>query len=394
MSETVYQRRRRRITAQYEELITRPNEPEPTGNGIYQRYKYPAVTRDHIPPTWIYDFDEKDNPFFMQRIGVNSTFNSGAMVRNGKIVLVVRVEGFDRKSFFAIAESETGVDNFRFHEKPVVLPVSEDPETNVYDMRLTEHQDGWIYGVFCAERKDKTEPNNPSAARADGGIVRTKDLVKWERLPDIKSGPQQRNIFLHPEFINGKYAFYTRPADSFIDTGGQTGIGWALVDDIENPVITSEKIIDARIYHTVKEAKNGAGPTPLKTRAGWLHVAHGVRTQSCGMRYVLYVFMTDLNDPSRVIYKPGGHFLSAYGDERRGDTTGNIFCCGAAKRENGDIFVYYGESDTRLGVIKSTEEQLIDYCKNTPEDPLFSSKCVQQRIQLIDKNLTCLKKSK
>jgi 4-O-beta-D-mannosyl-D-glucose phosphorylase len=394
MSDTIFQQRKTRITAQYEELISRPNEAELPGNGIYQRYKNPVITRDHIPPTWIYDFDEKDNPFFMQRLGINSTFNSGAMVRNGKIVLVVRVEGFDRKSFFAIAESETGVDNFRFHEKPVVIPVSDNPETNVYDMRLTEHADGWIYGVFCAERRDLTEPNSPSAARADGGIVRTKDLKKWERLPDIKSGPQQRNIFLHPEFINGKYAFYTRPADSFIDTGGQTGIGWALVDDIENPVITSEKIIDARVYHTIKEAKNGAGPTPIKTRAGWLHVAHGVRNHSCGMRYVLYLFMTALDDPSRVIYKPGGHFLSAFGEERRGDTTGNLFCCGSAKRENGEIFIYYGVSDTRLGVVKSTVEQLIDYCKGTPEDPLVTSKCVQQRIQLIDKNLASLKKSK
>ncbi|NLX04491.1 MAG: glycosidase [Phycisphaerae bacterium] len=394
MSDTIYHRRRARLTAQYEELITRPNRPVLPGNGIYFRYEHPAVTRDHVPPTWIYDFDEKDNPFFMQRLGVNSTFNSGAMVKDGRIVLVVRVEGFDRKSFFAIAESETGVDNFRFHEKPVVLPVSDDPETNVYDMRLTQHEDGWIYGVFCAERKDRTEPNDPSAARADAGIVRTKDLRRWERLPDLKSGPQQRNVILHPEFVDGQYAFYTRPADSFIDTGSQTGIGWALVDDIEHAEIRSEKIIDQRIYHTVKEAKNGGGPTPIKTRAGWLHVAHGVRNQSCGLRYVLYAFMTSLEDPSRVIYRPGGHFFSAYGDERRGDTTGNIFSCGAAMRDSGEVFIYFGESDTRLGVVTSTEDQLIDYCKNTPEDPLFSHKCVQQRVALIEKNSAHLGKGR
>jgi 4-O-beta-D-mannosyl-D-glucose phosphorylase len=394
MSDSIYQTRRAQIVAQYESLMDRLNEPILPGNGIFVRYKHPVVTRDHIPPTWVYDFDEKDNPFFMQRLGINSTFNSGAMIHNGRIALVVRVEGFDRKSFFAIAESDTGVDRFRFHDTPVVLPVSDDPETNVYDMRLTRHEDGWIYGVFCAERKDKTAPNDPSAARADGGIVRTKDLVHWERLDDIRSGPQQRNIFLHPDFIDGRYAFYTRPADSFINTGGQTGIGWALVDDIEHAEIRLEKIIDQRIYHTVKEVKNGGGPTPIRTRAGWLHVAHGVRNQACGLRYVLYLFMTSLEDPSRVIYRPGGYFLAAYGDERRGDTTGNLFSCGAVKRDSGEIFIYYGVSDTRLGVVKSTEEQLIDYCRNTPEDPLFSHRCVRQRIELIEKNNRCLKASR
>jgi 4-O-beta-D-mannosyl-D-glucose phosphorylase len=392
MSSKLYEKRVRSLTSQYDKLMTRPNEPLPISNGIFQRYKYPAITRDHIPLTWRYDFNEKDNPFFMERLGVNSTFNSGAIYRNGKIIVVVRTEGYDRKSFFAIAESKTGIDNFHFWEKPVVIPVHENPETNLYDMRLTAHEDGWIYGVFCAERKDTSEPGNPSSARADGGIVRTKDLLKWERLPDIKSGPQQRNIFLHPELIKGKYAFYTRPADSFIETGGQTGIGWALVDDICHAEIKEEKIIDSRIYHTIKEVKNGAGPTPIKTRAGWLHVAHGVRGHACGLRYVLYLFMTSLNDPSKVIYRPGGHFLSAIGNDRDGDTYGNVFCCGSAKRDNGDIFIYYGAADTRLGVIKSTEEQLIDYCKNTPEDALYSYKCVQQRIQLIEKNEGYLKK--
>jgi len=386
MSMSAFRQELERLIAQYEELVTRPNRALEHGNGLCERYENPVLTRGHAPIHWRYDLDERDNPFLLERLGVNSTFNPGAIEWNGEIRLIVRVEGVDRKSFFAVAESHNGIDNFRFHGKPVAIPAADDPETNVYDMRLTRHEDGWIYGLFCAERKDLTQPDDPSAARADCGIVRTKDMENWERLPDLISKPQQRNVVLHPEFVDGKYVLYTRPADSFISTGRQNGIGWALVDSMEHAVIAEEKIIDARAYHTVKEVKNGQGPTPIKTPAGWLHVAHGVRGHACGLRYVLYLFLTDLKDPSRVAYAPGGHFLSAHGGERRGDTTGNVFCNGAVKRQNGDILIYYGASDTRVNVVKSSVERLVDYCVNTPPDAGRSSECVRQRIALIEKN--------
>ena len=386
MASSLFRKRLEQVLTEYEKLITRPNIPIEPGNGIYYRFRYPVITRDHIPISWRYDCDENDNPFFMERLGVNSTFNSGAIELDGRVHLVVRVEGVDRKSFFAIAESESGIDNFRFRERPIVIPETDNPATNVYDMRLTAHEDGWIYGLFCVERKDMTKPDDPTAARADCGIVRTKDLNTWERLPDLVSGPQQRNVVLHPEFVNGKYALYTRPADEFIDTGTQSGIGWALVDSMENAVITEEKIIDRRMYHTIKEVKNGEGPTPIKTPVGWLHIAHGVRSHAGGLRYVLYLFITALDDPSRVIYSPGGHFLSALGDERLGDINSIVFCNGAVKRENGEILIYYGAGDTRLYVAKSSVDQLVDYCINTPPDALRSHDCVKQRIALIEKN--------
>jgi len=386
MASSLFRKRLEQVLTEYEKLITRPNIPIEPGNGIYYRFRYPVITRDHIPISWRYDCDENDNPFFMERLGVNSTFNSGAIELDGRVHLVVRVEGVDRKSFFAIAESESGIDNFRFRERPIVIPETDNPATNVYDMRLTAHEDGWIYGLFCVERKDMTKPDDPTAARADCGIVRTKDLNTWERLPDLVSGPQQRNVVLHPEFVNGKYALYTRPADEFIDTGTQSGIGWALVDSMENAVITEEKIIDRRMYHTIKEVKNGEGPTPIKTPVGWLHIAHGVRSHAGGLRYVLYLFITALDDPSRVIYSPGGHFLSALGDERLGDINSIVFCNGAVKRENGEVLIYYGAGDTRLYVAKSSVDQLVDYCINTPPDALRSHDCVKQRIALIEKN--------
>lgn len=381
-----YQTRLQRLIARYQSHITASNPPSEGGSGVYERFEHPVLTRDNVPLTWRYDFDPASNPLLLERMGVNSTFNSGAIELDGKVHLVVRVEGQDRKSFFAIASSDSGVDNFRFAPTPIVLPQTCDPETNVYDMRLTAHEDGWIYGLFCAERKDNTQPQNPSAARADCGIVRTRDLRRWERLPDLVSGPQQRNVVLHPEFVSGKYALYTRPADSFIDTGSQSGIGWALVDSMEDARITHERIIDQRIYHTVKEVKNGAGAAPIKTPAGWLHFAHGVRGHACGLRYVLYVFMTSLEDPSKVIYSPAGHFLCALGDERLGDTTCNVFSNGAVLRSNGDILVYYGASDTRLCVVRTSLERMVDYCQNTPADGFRSAECVRQRVALIERN--------
>lgn len=386
MDSSAWNQRLETLIERHEKLLVTPNQPVEEDNGIYVRFKNRAVTRDHVPLTWRYDFDPQTNPFLMERMCINSAFNPGAIVWNGKICLVVRVEGYDRKSFFAIAESPNGVDNFRFWPEPCVIPVSNDPETNVYDMRLTKHEDGWVYGVFCAERKDKAQPNDTSAARADAGIVRTRDLKTWERLPDLKSVPQQRNVALHPEFVNGKYALYTRPADSFINTGSQCGIGFALVDSMEHAEIKEERIIDARIYHTIKEVKNGDGPAPIRTPAGWLHIAHGVRMHAGGLRYVLYAFMTDLKDPSKVIYTPGGHLVSALGHERVGDTPGNVFCAAAVALENGDLFIYYGSSDTRVDVVKSSVERMVDYCRNTPPDGLYSYKCVQQRMALLEKN--------
>lgn len=342
----------------------------------------------HTPLFWRYDLDEHSNPFLMERIGINSTLNSGAIKWNGKYLLVVRVEGADRKSFFAIAESPNGIDNFRFWKYPIHMPAAKDPETNIYDMRLTAHEDGWIYGLFCAERHDPKAPKGDlSSATATAGIARTKDLVNWERLPDLKSKSQQRNVVLHPEFVNGKYALYTRPQDGFIDAGSGGGIGWALVDDMTHAEVHEEKIINLRHYHTIKEAKNGEGPHPIKTPQGWLHLAHGVRGCASGLRYVLYLYMTALDDPSRVIAEPAGYFMAPQGDEYVGDVMNVLFSNGWIADDNGRVFIYYASSDTRMHVATSTIERLVDYCLHTPADGFTTMTSVATLKGLIDKNL-------
>ena len=381
------------LLKEQEKILSRKNVKSDFYNGVFDRYEYPVLDRSMIPLHWKYDLNKETNPFFMERLGVNAVMNSGAIELNGKFYLVPRVEGDDRKSFFAVAESDSGVDGFRFWDKPVLLPDTCPEETNVYDMRLTKHEDGWIYGVFCSESKDKSV-NDLSAAVAAAGIVRTKDLKTWERLPNLKTlnSPQQRNVLLHPEFINGKYAFYTRPMDDFIETGSGGGIGFGLCDDITNPVIDEEIITSPRRYHTITEAKNGAGATPIKTKKGWFHVAHGVRNTAAGLRYVLYVFATDLKDPSKVIAEPSGFFLAPLGKERVGDVSNVVFSNGLIAREDGSVYIYYASSDTRLHVATTTVDKLVDYCFNTPKDPLRSVDCVKQRIELIEKNLALLGK--
>lgn len=386
---TLFEERKAQLTARYEALITRKNEKAPFGNGTYDRYQYPLLTAEHAPLIWRYDFNPATNPYFAERIGVNGIFNPGAIELDGKFYIVARVEGNDRKSFFAVAESDSPVDGFRFWNHPVVLPETEDPDTNVYDMRLVKHADGWIYGLFCTERKDPDAPHGDlSSAVAQCGITRTKDLKSWERLADLKTGSaQQRNVVLHPEFVDGKYAFYTRPQDGFIDAGSGGGIGWGLSDTIENAVITSESIMDQRYYHTIKEVKNGQGPAPIKTERGWLHIAHGVRNTAAGLRYVLYAFLSDLDEPNKVTHAPGGHFIAPDGEERVGDVSNVVFCNGVIARDNGEVYIYYASSDTRIHVAATTVDQMLDYVLNTPEDPLRSYACVQQRIALIDRNL-------
>ncbi|WP_340114792.1 glycoside hydrolase family 130 protein [Maribellus mangrovi] len=384
-----FEERLAQLKKEHEKLIGKTNKKVTKAyNGIYYRYKRPILTGDHAPLHWRYDMNFERNPYLMQRIGVNAAFNSGAIFLDGRYLLMVRTEGWDRKSFFAVAESPNGIDNWRFWERPITMPETEDPETNVYDMRLTQHEDGWIYGVFCSERKDKTAPDgDTSQATASGGIARTKDLLNWERLPDfISHHGQQRNLVLHPEFVDGKYAFYTRPQDGFIEVGGGGGIGWALVDDITNAEAPQETIIDEKVYHTIKELKNGQGPAPIKTEKGWLHLAHGVRGCAAGLRYVLFMFMTDLEDPSKVIAKPGGYFMAPKGEERIGDVSNVLFANGWIRNENDEVFIYYGSSDTRMHVATTTVKQLIDYCMNTPEDGLRSATSVQTINQLIDKN--------
>lgn len=368
-------------------LLSRENIREEKGNGIAYRYHYPVVTNEHIPLEWRYDFNPATNPLCLERIGVNACMNAGAIKWNGKYLLMVRVEGADRKSFFAIAESPNGVDNFRFWERPVSLPDIDPEETNVYDMRLTAHEDGWIYGIFCSERHDPAaRPGDLSAAIAKAGIVRSKNLIDWERLPDLVSKSQQRNVVLHPEFVNGKYALYTRPQDGFIDAGSGGGIGWALIDDITKAEVLSEKIIDKRYYHTIKEVKNGEGPHPIKTPQGWLHLAHGVRACAAGLRYVLYLYMTALEDPAKVIAQPGGYFLAPVGEERTGDVSNVLFANGWIADEDGKVFIYYASCDTRMHVAVSTIDILVDYCMNTPEDGLRSAASVAKINELIDKN--------
>ena len=375
------------LQQQQEALLQRPNTLTENTNGIVRRYTFPVVTKDHIPLEWRYDMNPATNPFCLERIGVNACMNSGAIKWKGKYLLMVRVEGCDRKSFFAIAESPNGVDNFRFWERPVNLPDITPEETNVYDMRLTAHEDGWIYGIFCSERHDPdAPPGDLSAAVAKAGIVRTKDLVDWERLPDLVTRSQQRNVVLHPEFVYGKYALYTRPQDGFIAAGSGGGIGWTLIDDMANANVLSELIIDKRYYHTIKEVKNGEGPHPIKTPEGWLHLAHGVRACAAGLRYVLYLYMTALDDPTKVIAQPGGYFLAPKGEERIGDVSNVLFSNGWIADEDGTVFIYYASCDTRMHVAVSTVELLVDYCMNTPEDGLRSAASVAKINELIDRN--------
>jgi len=387
MDKHEFDKKMEQMLTEHKQLIQRPNEKLKSKTGIFNRYKNPVITSEHTPLFWRFDFDYSSNPNLLERMGINSTFNCGAIKWNDRYCLMVRVEGKDRKSFFAVAESPNGVDNFKFRDYPVSIPETEDPDTNIYDMRLTKHEDGWVYGVFCTERKDK-EANDNTSAIAQAGLARTKDLRKWERLPDLKTpSPQQRNVVLHPEFVNGKYAFYTRPMNNFIDTGDGGGIGWGLADNIERPEIENEIIIEPNIYHTIKEYKNGEGPVPIKTKEGWLHLAHGTRQTASGLRYVLYIYVTDLDDPTKVIYNPGGYLLAPKKEERIGDLIGVIFSNGWIKDEDGTIYIYYGACDTVTYVATTTVDKLLDYARNTPEDGLRSAKCVNQRIELIDKNL-------
>ena len=389
MNEREYKERVKHLLSEHEALINRPNEKTIGTNGIFQRYQYPVLTAAHTPVFWRYDLDPVTNPLLCERMGINSAFNVGAIEMDGRIYLLARVEGADRKSFFAVAESSTGIDCFRFWDYPVNIPPADPEETNVYDIRLTKHEDGWIYGLFCAELHDPNHPADPSAAVARCGIARTKDLKNWQRLDDLKTpSAQQRNCVLHPEFVDGKYAFYTRPMADFKSTGTGEGIGWGLCENIENAKINKEVIIDRCTYHTITEGKNGQGPTPIKTEKGWLHLAHGVRDTAAGYRYVLYMFMTDLNEPWKVVARPGGYFMAPQGNERIGDVSNVLFSNGWIARDNSDVYIYYGSSDTRTHVATSTVEKLLDYVINTPPDGLRSSKCVKQRYELIEKNLT------
>lgn len=384
----LFKHRLEALTSEYGRLIERRNVAVEDNNGIFTRYEYPVLTAAHTPVFWRYDLNEQTNPYLMERIGMNAAMNSGAIKWKDKYLLVVRVEGADRKSFFAIAESPNGVDHFRFWDYPVTMPEDEVPATNIYDMRLTAHEDGWIYGVFCAERHDDEAPaGDLSSATATAGIARTKDLKTWERLPDLKSKSQQRNVVLHPEFVDGKYALYTRPQDGFIDAGSGGGIGWALIDDITHAEVKEEKIIDARYYHTIKEVKNGEGPHPIKTSKGWLHLAHGVRACAAGLRYVLYMYMTALEDPSKVIASPGGYFMAPVDEERIGDVSNVLFANGWIADEDGKVFIYYASSDTRMHVATSTVDKLVDYCINTPVDGLKSAASVETLKKMIQRNL-------
>ena len=381
-------KRLKRLEEQHEELIRTPNEKTGDTNGIVQRYGNAVLTAAHTPLFWRYHLNERSNPFLMERFGINAVFNAGAIYWQGKFLLVARVEGSDRKSFFAVAESENGIDNFRFHPQPILMPSTGEPDTNIYDMRVVQHEDGWIYGLFCTERRDPDAPvSNQSAAIAQCGIARTKDLQHWERLPDLKTpSPQQRNVVLHPEFVQGKYAIYTRPQDGFIDAGNGGGIGFGLTASMENAEITEETVIDKRIYHTISEAKNGLGPAPIKTAHGWLHLAHGVRNTAAGLRYTLYLFMTSLDNPAEQIYKPAGYFLAPEGEERTGDVSNVLFSNGWIATDDGKVFIYYASSDTRMHVATSTIDQLVDYCMNTAPDQYNSEGSTQTLLQLIQKN--------
>jgi 4-O-beta-D-mannosyl-D-glucose phosphorylase len=384
------------LKARENDLFRRSNEKVPETNGIFIRYKYPILTAAHTPVCWRYDLNYETNPRLLERFGINSVLNAGAIKFEGKYIVMARVEGSDRKSFFAIAESENGIDNFRFWDYPAVIPETKEPDTNIYDIRLVRHEDGWIYGIFCTERQDpKAAPGDQSAAIAQCGIVRTMDLKNWERLPDLRTNsPQQRNVVLHPEWVNGKYAFYTRPQDSFLEAGNGGGIGLGLSDSIENAEVKDEIIIDRKEYHTVYELKNGLGPAPIKTEEGWLHLAHGVRNTAAGLRYVLYLFMTDLNDLTKVIYKPGGYFMAPEGDERIGDVSNVVFSNGWIADDDGTVFIYYASADTRMHVATSSIGQLLDYVKNTAPDGLRSAASVETITGIITRNLEHANKEK
>ena len=395
MAKQAFQRRLQGLLGRHRALLARKNKVDASWtNGWFERYRDPVLTAAHVPVSWRYDLDAGRNPHLLERLGVNGVFNAGAIELDGCIALVARVEGYDRKSFFAVAESRSGIDGFRFRERPILMPETDDPDANVYDMRLVRHEDGWIYGLFCTERKDRAAPpGDESSAVAQCGIARTKDLERWERLADLRSeSAQQRHVVLHPEFVDGKYAFYTRPQDSFIEAGRGGGIGWALSDRIDGAAIGEERIIDPKAYHTIKESKNGMGAAPIKTAAGWLHVAHGVRGTAAGLRYVLYVFLCDLGDPSRVIRRPGGYFLAPRGEERVGDVSNVVFSNGAVARSDGRVFLYYGSSDTRVHVATTTVERMLDYATKTPADAGRSWACAAQRIGLIDANLRAMKR--
>ncbi|WP_276485621.1 glycosidase [Paraflavitalea pollutisoli] len=390
MSNPEFLERLQALQNAWQQLTDRSNHPVPDSNGVYQRYQYPVLTAAHTPLNWRYDLDASTNPFLMERFGINAAFNAGALKFNDKYILVARVEGIDRKSFFAVAESDNGIDGFRFWEYPVIMPETSDPDVNVYDMRLVQHEDGWIYGLFCTERKDPTaRPGDESAAIAQCGIARTKDLVQWERLADLKtSSPQQRNVVLHPEFINGQYAFYTRPQDNFIEAGKGGGIGFGLSHSIEAAAVAEEVIMDPKVYHTVYELKNGLGPAPIKTPEGWLHLAHGVRNTAAGLRYVLYLFMTDLQQPEKITHKPAGYFMAPEGEERIGDVSNVLFCNGWIADADGKVFIYYASSDTRMHVATTTVSQLLDYVLNSPADGFRSAATVQTIVDLVDQNKT------
>lgn len=382
-----FERRLGGLVEQHEELLSRRAE-RVEGNGIIARYRAPVLTAAHTPLFWRYDVDASRNPLLLERMAVNAVFNPGAMKLDGRFLMVARVEGADRKSFFAVAESANGLDGWRFRDLPISMPETDDPDVNVYDMRLTRHEDGWIYGVFCTERKDPAAPHDPSAAIAQAGIARTRDLMMWERLPDlVTASRQQRNVVLHPELVGGRYAFYTRPQDNFIDAGSGGGIGWALCDDIEHAIAREERVVDPRVYHTIKEAKNGQGPPPIRTPDGWLHLAHGVRNTAAGLRYVLYLFMTALDEPWRVTYQPAGYLLAPEGEERTGDVSNVVFCNGWIADDDGTVFIYYASSDTRIHVATSSVARLVDHARNSPPDALRSAESVQQRLALIRRNM-------
>jgi len=389
MASSAFLTRLSALEQRHNSILARRNAIDPgCDNGWFQRYLRPVLTAEHIPLDWRYDLNESTNPRLLERLAINSVFNSGAFEYAGKICLICRVEGVDRKSFFAIADSSNGIDGFSFWDEPVILPQTADPDVNVYDMRVTFHDDGFAYGTFCSERKDTSAPmHDTSAAVAACGIVRTRNFVQWERLPDLVSAsPQQRNVVLHPKFFAGQYAFYTRPQDGFIETGSGGGIAWALCQDITQPLIGEERVIDPRQYHSINEVKNGMGAPPIETDEGFLHIAHGVRNTAAGLRYVIYAFLCDKDEPYRVTHRPGGYFLAPQGDERVGDVSNVVFSNGLVTRPNGDVFIYYGSSDTRMHVATTTVPTLLDYVKNTPQDPLFSHRCVEQRLGLIRRN--------
>jgi 4-O-beta-D-mannosyl-D-glucose phosphorylase len=384
---TDFKQRLGELKKRHAQLITRKNEPEAEFNGVIQRYKHPILTAAHAPLHWRYDLNPETNPFLMERIGINGAFNAGAIKKDGKYLVMARVEAVDRKSFFAMAESASGVDNFRFWDRPVTMPETEDPDTNVYDMRMVAHEDGWYYGLFCTERKDRDQPDDTTAAVAQCGIARSRDLASWERLPDLVShSGQQRNVVLHPELIDGKYALYTRPQDGFIETGSGGGIGFTLVESMERAEVSEERIIDPKVYHTIKEVKNGLGPAPIKTDKGWLQLAHGVRGCAAGLRYVIYAFMTDLEDPSRVIHRPAGYLIAPSGEERVGDVSNVVFSNGWIADDDGTIYIYYASCDTMMHVATTTVARLVDYCQNTPEDGLRSAMTVAAINALVDSN--------